>query len=310
MIKVETMKTRHPWHRYWLHPYAKFFFASSRISVRLSCLIASLLLSSLAKWPGAHAQKAPKEVPEDSIYPPRLILDFPLIDYPYLGLAAQTAANHRLYKPAGRDCPRQFGDYVNAYGSPSMRQVTAMAKDAHATALFISNLLWYRWVKPTNWKRRLLNRAGANATAAISDYLFTKYPLGVGWLHEEYHRSTMNARGISSYNTIWDIGRFSGNVSHIKDEDLIRFKADYPAEFIRMHAAGIEGQYVFLQAMQKDNFFYQTNYPNTIFSILLTKHAVDYVGFASNRKHGQQRIKYITENEGVDISKRDFTGGI
>lgn len=302
------MKLKHSWHRYRLRPYATSFFASFRMSVRLFCLIGNLPFSSLGQWSDAYAQEVPKEAPADSIYRPRLILDFPLMDYPYQGLAAQTAANHRLGLPAGCACPRQFGDYVRAYGSLSMRQVTAIAKDAHGTGYFISNSLWNKWVKPTNWKRKLLNRAGAQATAAISDYFFTKYPLGVGWLHEEYHRTTMTARGISSYNTIWDIGRFSGNVSHVKDEDLIRFKAEHPAEMIRMHAAGIEGQYVFLQAMQKDNFFYQTNYPNTIFSILLTKHAVDYVGFASDRAHGEERIKYIQEKEGVDIRERDFTG--
>ncbi|HEX8576276.1 MAG TPA: hypothetical protein VF677_08285 [Flavobacterium sp.] len=187
-----------------------------------------------------------------------------------------------------------------------MRQATAIAKNMHSTGYFISNSLWYRWVKPTNWKRRILNRLGANATAAISDYLLTKYPLGIGWAHEEYHRNTMTLRGISSYNSIWNIGRFNGTVNSIKDEDLIRFKAKYPSEIIRMHAAGIEGEYVFLQAMQKDDFFHETHYPNTIFAILLTKHAVDYVGFASNLEHGAKRLRDI-ERE-TDIAERDFTG--
>jgi hypothetical protein len=99
------------------------------------------LLSSLAQWPNAYAQALSNESTTDSLYRPRLILDFPLIAYPYQGLAAQMAANHRLGQLAGCNCPRQFGDYINAYGSLSMRQVTAIAKDAHSTGYFISNSL-------------------------------------------------------------------------------------------------------------------------------------------------------------------------
>jgi hypothetical protein len=128
-------------------------------------------------------------------------------------------------------------------------------------------------VKPTNWKRKLLNRLGANITAIPLDYLFTALPLSIGWSHEEYHRTTMTQRGISSYNDFWSLAglkSLSVAVSRAKDEDLVWFKANHPAEIVRMNSAGTEAEYVFIQAMQKDNFFHQTNYPNTALSILLT----------------------------------------
>jgi hypothetical protein len=95
--------------------------------------ISFVLLSSLAHWTNAYAQEFSNESITDSVYRPKLILDFPLIDYPYLGMAAQTTANHRLGQPAGASGNANASDYWRGYSSPSMRQATAMAKDVHTT---------------------------------------------------------------------------------------------------------------------------------------------------------------------------------
>jgi hypothetical protein len=288
--------------------YKRDLLSAPKIARNLPGLLLALLLQAFVQPSTTFAQDSSVDSVETPLYQPKLLLDFPLLDFPYLGSAARTTANHRLNQPAGASGTVNASDYVRAYNSPSMRQATAITKSVHSTGYFLSNALWYRWVKPTNWKRRLLNRLGANVTAAISDNIFNRYPFGSVWLHEEFHRNTMTLRGISSYNTIWDIGRFTGKVSQVKDEDLIRFKAQYPAEFIRMHAAGIEGQYVLLQSMQKDNFFYQTHYPNILFALVQTKNAVDYVGLAGDRELGAKALQSIQENEGPDMAERDFTG--
>jgi hypothetical protein len=97
--------------------------------------ILAVLLSCTAP-PTASAQ--------DSTYAirPRLLLDLPLIDAPYLGHAATMAANKRLGITDGNNAAPGAGDLLRGYESPSMQQALAITKDLHATNYYFTNKLW------------------------------------------------------------------------------------------------------------------------------------------------------------------------
>ena len=202
----------------------------------------------------------------------RLILDFPLIELPF-----------------------NTGDDA---GFPSMNQSLNLSKNFYQ----ISH----------GWMIDMLKGRPAWQTLfsiAAFDLITTWTPLGVSWLHEEWHRAVLRRRGIESYNEVYDLNFFEEtiSVSHVKDEDLIRLKEAHPQEMVRLHAAGIEAQYEMNLALEKDQFFSKTyvledmllwiNYLNSIFYINLC---------ASNE--ADEMTDEMTAEEGLDISDRDFTG--
>lgn len=242
---------------------------------------------------------------------PRLLLDLPLIDAPYMWYAGQMAANKRMDITDGSDATMNAGDLLRGYESPSMQQALAVTKDLHATNYYFTNKLWNGLLKPTDRKRFLLNRLAANAQAGVVDYLLA-YQLmvfGPAWMHEEFHRSGTTLRGIPTFNETYyrfGGGIASASVSHVSDTDMVLFKQEAPNELVRSFASGIEGQYALLRNMQQDNFFQRTQYPNVAMNILLTKQAVGYVRqfLAPDYDQSIDTMNFY----GDQLNERDYVG--
>ncbi len=250
---------------------------------------------------------------QDSTYTitPRLLLDLPLIDAPYMWYAGQMAANKRMNITNGSDAMMNAGDILRGYESPSMQQALAVTKDLHATNYYFTNKLWNGLLKPTDRKRFLLNRLAANAQAGVVDYLLA-YQLmvfGPAWMHEEFHRSGTSLRGIPTFNETYyrfGGGIASASVSHVSDTNMVLFKQEAPNELVRSFASGIEGQYALLRNMQQDNFFQRTQYPNVVMNILLTKQAVGYVRqfLAPDYDQSIDTMNFY----GDQVAERDYVG--
>jgi hypothetical protein len=253
----------------------------------------------------AHAQDTSEK------YKPRLILDFPLLDFPHMSKAAGMAYNKRTGNLSGGTAAPNAGDYIRSYESLSMQQALAVTKNLHATNYYFNNKLWNKWIKPTTKKKQLLNRFAANISSGAVDYVLAYHLMVFGpvWLHEEFHRNGITHQCISSHNDTYN--RFSGgipsgSISKVKDEDLIRFKQTKPQEMVRSFAAGIEAQYELVRNMRKDNFFSKTNYANAAMNILITKQAVDYVN-QFKAKNYDASIDTANKYEPT-VASRDFVG--
>lgn len=137
----------------------------------------------------------------------------------------------------------------------------------------------------------------------------TPLPPGDAWLHEEWHRAVLSNRGIDSYDDIYKFN-FEGNsiaVSHVRDEDLIRLKRDHPADQIRLQEAGIEGELMLTQRLQKDHFFRgSTAYHLPLYWII----KLDTQGYVGSGGSHEADVDTDESNitDGTDIMKRDFTG--
>ncbi|HMQ47267.1 MAG TPA: hypothetical protein PKA00_07310 [Saprospiraceae bacterium] len=242
----------------------------------------------------------------------KLILDMPLLDAPFMQYAAQMAYNKRTGQTSDLAAQPTANDWLRGYESPSMSQVLAITKDLHATNYYFQNKLWNKWLEPENGKKHFLNRLAANATAGVVDYLlaYNLMVFGPVWMHEEFHRNGLTLQGISSFDDTYyrfgGDGTPGGSVTQVSDEDLIRFKAEAPEALVRTFAAGIEGQYAFVRNLQKDNFYHDTDYPNVVMNILITKQAVDYV---RQFQQSDYDASIDTMNAyGKLLEERDFVG--
>lgn len=240
--------------------------------------------------------------------PPSFEWSLHLADIPYMVDAAKTEAvrdKDGVAPFAGKVKAPHYGKF---YRNLSMAQATDMARNLHGSLYYGHNLLWNKWVKPANTQKYILNRLLANVTALGTDYLAIKLPYGYAFQHEEFHRAVMTTRHIYSYDEVWSFGKgLDIAVTHVKDEDLIYLKEHFPADQVRLSAAGVEGEYSYLQRMREDNFFKQTGYPLVGISLLGTLHAVNYVNLPFTK-----RFNAITDSimayDRHNILARDFTG--
>lgn len=231
-----------------------------------------------------------------------------VIDFPYMKDAAQAEANNRMGKTAASSASIAVEDYGNLYRNLSMTQTTEMARNLHGSLYYLHNKIWEKWKKPTTKKAYILNRLFANVTALGTDVLAIKLPYGFAFQHEEFHRSVMATRGIYSYDEVWNFGKgLDIAVTQVKDEDLIYLKKNFPADQVRLSAAGVEGEYAYFQTMREDNFFKKTGYPFLGLSILGTFHAINYVNLPFKKRFNDITDSILSHDKN-NILARDFTG--
>lgn len=240
--------------------------------------------------------------------PPSFEWSVHLADAPYMADAAKTEAVRAHDGNAFSGATAQARHYGKFYRNLSMMQATDMARNLHGSLYYGHNVLWNQLLKPTSTKRYILNRVLANVTALGTDYLAIKLPYGYAFQHEEFHRSVMTSRHIYSYDEVWDFGKgLDIAVTHVKDEDLVYLKRYFPADQVRLSAAGVEGEYRYLQRMREDNFFRQTGYPMVGISLLGTFHAVNYVNLPFAERFNAITDSILAHDQN-DIQARDFTG--
>ncbi len=169
---------------------------------------------------------------------------------------------------------------------------------------------WFQFMhwqieKATGGKRHpVLAKSGI----IVFDVFSRMLPFGISWLHEEFHRATFSIRDIDSFNGVWEFKPAYGySVKRLKDDDLIRFKKDHPAEFVRMSAAGDEGNDQLSMALEKDKFFNETKTWDYSFLWVNSFLRIAYFWGVSST-FGDEITDDLNEEAGTDMDERDFGG--
>jgi hypothetical protein len=222
---------------------------------------------------------------------PELKLDMPLFDLPYQIDAMNTVGN----------------GFFSAYANPSMTQSSAVAMDLYSSFHFGVKKLYDKWNLDSGfglWMKKGL----WDISLLAGGFLLLYLPGGDGWMHEEFHRAVMTRYGVDSFNDMntFPFGQAAVYVKSVKDEDLERFKTESPADFVRLSAAGIEGEYFLIDRLQRNTFFYNQGlrFYTLYWSITINSHAYIFVSGDSN-ENGNSDAQDIQE---TDMLSRDFTG--
>jgi len=182
------------------------------------------------------------------------------------------------------------------FTAPSMRQSMALSTDYYLT---LHRALGGPSGSP-RWRRWLV---------VGGDVISNWAPLGSGWLHEEWHRSVMSRRGISSRNDMnqFPIGREIIAVSHVTDEDLVRLKRDHPEEQVRLSSAGMESQIAQNLEMDRLHFFHGAETYDRIQMMLNSTGVLFYMTTCASRG-ADSSTDDQNRSDGLNVPKRDFTG--
>jgi len=213
---------------------------------------------------------------------PSLKLDWPLFDLPYQ-IAAMNTVGHGFF---------------SSYANPSMAQSLALSKNIVSSFNF-GMKYFYDHVNMNERLKKYIYYAGTS----LGVFLFFYMPGAEGWLHEEYHRAVLTRFGANSFNgmNLFPIGRSVVYVSAVDDSDLIRIKKESPPDLVRLYEAGIEGQYLQVSYLQRDNFFYNQQLLNEIGYWLTTLNSHLYVVMSASP------TSELSDDE-TDAATRDFAG--
>jgi hypothetical protein len=192
------------------------------------------------------------------------------------------------------DYPFNWND---GYRFPSMQQSLKLSKGFYDVTHYGITQYFARQPKKALW-----------STLGL-DVLSLWLPFGSGWLHEEWHRAVMSNRGIDSYDEIYKFNLFSEttSVSHVSDADLIRLKQLYPADMVRLSAAGMEAQNELNVALEQDIFFHGRRYFVDALMWLNNLNNSAYL-YTCASNDANRLTQDLLNNEGSDIATRDFTG--
>lgn len=211
-------------------------------------------------------------------------------------------ANTPNYSPFRVDLPLIDSPFNNTAASwPSMDQAVAYSRAAYQTLHYSTGHILNPYYEGALGYVNALGYLGI-------DVLFSYLPLGESWVHEEFHRAVMGVRGTSSYDGVYDIPIGAGSISvyKVKDEDLIRLKRDHPADMVRLPAAGVEGQTLLVQALEKDAFFDHVDNWHGIQYLLSYSNTWAYITSGSTNE-ANTLTDEMNEKEPT-IAARDFVG--
>lgn len=155
-------------------------------------------------------------------------------------------------------------------------------------------------------------RKWGKAAIALAD-LFTTLevalPLTSVWVHEEFHRTTMGRRGINSRNDVYnfDFAADSIAVSDVTDDDLARLKREHPAEWVRVNAAGMEGELMLVRDLERRRFFGKSKAWHLPLYWITKLGTIGYVQSGS-WDDADEDVDRANLEDGANVERRDFTG--
>jgi len=205
------------------------------------------------------------------------------------------------WKAHGADLPIFDSDnFVDGFRGPSMAQALALTTIYYEESHRAIQKAWGTKERYARWSVALFD----TVTSGV-----VPLPLSDTWLHEEYHRAVMSNQSVSSFNDVYhfEILPDAIAVSHVKDEALTRMKLEHPADFVRLHVAGIEGEYALVERLERRQFFQRSDLDHLVLYWLIKLNTSAYVLSGTDHENEDDTAQWERE-EGTDVRRRDFTG--
>ena len=212
------------------------------------------------------------------------------LDMPLLTLPSQSQAYNTT------------GGFFQSYMNPGLENSLSYSADLYTAAHFgLKKAI--RFKNSTFWQIFTQRLA-----ISVFDVMVMQMPLGVSWLHEEYHRGVMTQYGVNSFNEVLllQLGSSTIAVSHETDEDMAMLCDKHHADFVRLMSAGHEAVVDLNRNLQSNEFFYHQNLDNKVLYWMNNIQNILYLMTCANGT-GEENMaeRNMVENT---IESRDFTG--
>ncbi|MBN2188175.1 MAG: hypothetical protein JW699_01875 [Chitinispirillaceae bacterium] len=197
-----------------------------------------------------------------------------------------------------------FNGIGGGYTFPSMAQSLALTKGLAQG---------FHWTL-ANYAAKQGDRSGKRTLlsfgALFTEFALITLPGGYTWLHEEWHRAVLTGRHIGSYNGVYDFRILSNAipVSRVADADLVSLKRSYPADMVRLSAAGNEAQLELARSLRRELFFNRQECSLEWITLFINTFSPASYLFLCSMPYADQLTDRLERAEGSDISRRDIVG--
>jgi len=198
------------------------------------------------------------------------------------------------------------------YFFPSMDQSFELSYDLYELGFWgiekAGNILFVPKTKTYSKGRKVSNSIFKYGLSLI----FSKYgselpiPLGV-WAHEEFHRSVLGVKSISSINGNWLLNRWDGTVYGISDETLSQLKTEKLNQLLYSYVAGIQYEIALNEKAGIRDFYKQRSMAKNALLLYNAYYVYDYFKFSSGAMSDSVKI-LAPPNESKNPSERDYAG--
>jgi hypothetical protein len=211
-----------------------------------------------------------------------IILDYNFVDFPFSKNSLETSG------------------IAGLFANPSMSQSLNISSSFYS----LTSEGYYR-LMTKNKPKATISRLSLGVVSLLT---YLPIPLSSGWMHEEFHRSVLAKHGGDSYNEMNNFPIFKSLISvlEVKDEDLVALKRSSPSDMVRMAEAGIEGEYLLANNINKMAFYSNTK-SKSLLPLIVTFNSSLYVIMCS-AKSIDNEYDELYKSEGKDIGKRDLVG--
>lgn len=204
--------------------------------------------------------------------------------------------------PAQKQAYNTTGGFLSSYMNPGMENSLAYSADFYTAA-------HYGLKKAIRFNNStFLEIFMQRLAVAAFDVAVMQLPLGVSWLHEEYHRGVMTQYGVNSFNEVllFKVGSGTIAVSHETDEDMAMLCDEHHPDFVRLMGAGHEAVVDLNRTLQSNQFFYHQNLDN---ETLYWMHSMQNLLYVMTCAYGTGE-EGTRERNGIEttVESRDFTG--
>lgn len=216
----------------------------------------------------------------------KLQLDIPVIDFPQNALSP--------------------------YHLPSMNQSLKWSGSMYDLSFWGIDALGRTIFKPQNhpeksWQSRAVDVFDYGLGLAFSRYgSELPIPLGV-WGHEEFHRSVLGVKDVSSKNGNWFLSRWDGTVYGISDESLNQLKAESLNTLLYSYTAGVQYELALNRQETEDLFYLRKNKCHNALLLYNAWYVYNYFHFSTSPLSDSVKI-IAPQYEDSDPTQRDYAG--
>lgn len=191
---------------------------------------------------------------------------------------------------------------------PSMSQSLELSNDFYELSFRGIEVLGNKLIKPKTKFRKLTN----NVLKYAISLGFSKYgselpiPLGV-WGHEEFHRSVLGVKDISSKNGNWLFNRWDGTVYGVSDLTLGNLKSTDPDYLLYSYVAGVQYEILSNEKNTLGDFYKRRSMTKAALLLYNAWYVYDYFRFSTSDLSDSAKI-LAPPDESKNPVERDFAG--
>jgi hypothetical protein len=198
------------------------------------------------------------------------------------------------------------------YAAPSMGQALDLSNNFYELGFWgidkLGNKLFKSKTKPYTQKRKISNGIFKYGLGLAFAQYGSELPIPLGvWAHEEYHRSVLGVKNISSKNGNWLFSRWDGTVYGVSDQSLQQLKQNNINQLLYSYVSGVQYEIALNEKLTLNDFYHKRSLNKTALLLYNAYYMYNYFAFSTSTASDSVKV-LAPEHESKNPMQRDFAG--